>query len=95
MNMNIDFFNDLLGLDITTETKQRKYVRARQCVWFFLFNLHRNALNYTQISKIFGVDRTAVSKACDNINEELSEGNDNLSKQYWAVLEPYLSSYEQ
>ena len=61
-NVTIEDINEILGFDITEDTRETKVVRARQGAWLcFCINDH----SYKDIAKMFGFARSTVAAGVD------------------------------
>lgn len=84
-NVTIEDINEILGFDITEDTRETKVVRARQGAWLcFCINDH----SYTEIGEMFGYNESTVRGGVDRFEDLLKEG-DKLTVELWKKLKVY------
>lgn len=84
-NVTIEDINEILGFDITEDTRETKVVRARQGAWLcFCINDH----SYADIAKMFGFSRSTVADGVDMF-EDLLKNGDKLTVELWQKLKVY------
>ncbi|KAF5038447.1 hypothetical protein DSECCO2_554170 [anaerobic digester metagenome] len=83
--VTIEDINEILGFDITEDTKDTRVVRARQGAWLCFFI---NGYNYAEIGRIFGYNRDVVLHGVDRFEDLLKEG-DKLTLELWQKLKVY------
>jgi|BioPla2DNA2_1021312.scaffolds.fasta_scaffold59849_3 chromosomal replication initiation ATPase DnaA len=83
--VTIEDINEILGFDITEDTRDTRVVRARQGAWLcFYINGH----SYKDIAKMFGFARSTVIEGVDMFERLLKEG-DKLTLELWQKLKVY------
>ena len=83
--VTIEDINEILGFDITEDTRETKVVRARQGAWLcFCINDY----SYKDIAKMFGFARSTVAAGVDMFEDLLKKG-DKLTVELWQKLKVY------
>lgn len=83
--VTIEGINEILGFDISQDSKEDTIVRARQGAWL-CFNI--NDHSYASIARMFGVTSMKVVRGVDRFEALLKEG-DRLTVEIWDKLKVY------
>lgn len=83
--VTIEDINEILGFDITEDTRDTRVVRARQGAWLCFFI---NGYSYSEIGRMFGYNESTVREGVDRFEDLLKEG-DKLTLELWQKLKVY------
>ena len=83
--VTIEDINEILGFDITEDTRDTRVVRARQGAWL-CFCI--NGYSYSEIGRMFGYNESTVREGVDRFEDLLKEG-DKLTLELWQKLKVY------
>ena len=83
--VTIEDINEILGFDITEDTRDTRVVRARQGAWLCFYI---NGYSYSEIGRMFGYNESTVREGVDRFEDLLKEG-DKLTLELWQKLKVY------